>query len=610
MRFPGRLVALTLGCFLFVIPASAADKKKPKPLSAAEVFKRAAPAIVAIDCMGPDNKKIGSGSGFIVSDNGKIVTNLHVIQTCSNVIVRLTSGDIYDTANVVDVDARRDLAIIRIKGASLPVLVMADSNAIEVGQVVFSIGNAGGLQNTLQQGLVSSIRPVNGLQLIQVSASINPGNSGGPVLDDQAHVIAVAALKITGAENLGFAIPVNYAKGLAESKTEATFASFAAAIKQAVAANAAKSGSPPSAAPPPPPPSGVTSYGDPLGKIAPPSNTPGPMTGAPFSLKDSFDATGITSDGKNFREGLDGVGYAYSAALLGSRLTWDRTVFALGPSDGPDAVSGNGKTLLLPSGRFAFMRLLGAGVNGEQIGQFRLTYSDGTSVVFTQNFSDWTMPKNFPAESIALRMNYRNFANGGTESRTTYLYGYTFTLNAGKTVSAIILPTNRNLRLLAMTLIAPMSPGTGAAPRQAVPPPATGLGSSAGAAIDLTTDRIAVFLRGKIGDWSADDAKAVFGVAHDQSPDKSGSVLLFDTPRTAFTNVTLHFGANGKLESVDMTPANRIPAGIELARLRELFPGDPPVADQNAGRITYRFNRSRTSFTAEPAGPVLSFSIF
>jgi len=234
-------------------PIRGADKKKLKPLSAAEVFKRAAPAIVAIDCLGANNSKLGGASGFLVSSNGKIVTNLHVIQQCSGVAVHLTNGDIYDTANVIEVDGRKDLAIIRIKAVSLPTLTLGDSNDVEIGQSIYSIGTPSGLQNTLQQGLISAIRQLPGLRVLQVSASINPGNSGGPILDDQAHVIGVAAAKVTTAENLGFAIPIDYAKGLLESSNEVPFATFVAAMRQAMANNAAKAGM----APPPPPAGGA-----------------------------------------------------------------------------------------------------------------------------------------------------------------------------------------------------------------------------------------------------------------------------------------------------------------------------------------------------------------
>lgn len=276
-RLAGALAAALTLQFFTAAPAFA-DKKKPKPLTASEVFKRSAPAIVAVDCQGENGTRIGTASGFIVSDNGKIVTNLHVIQSCSSLVVRLTGGDVYDSTNVIEVDTRRDLALIRIKAAALPVLPLGDSNVLEVGQVVYSIGNPSGLQNTLQQGLISGFRDMPGYKLVQVSASINPGNSGGPILDEQARVIAVAAKMIAGAENLGFAIPINYARGYLDSTTEVPFATFAATMKQArantpVVASAA----------PPPAPGGVmggilggvpAGAGAGIGRASPPSSGP------------------------------------------------------------------------------------------------------------------------------------------------------------------------------------------------------------------------------------------------------------------------------------------------------------------------------------------------
>ena len=248
------------------IPGWSADKKKGKPLTPTEVFKRSTPGIVEIEGLAENNAKV-TGSGFLVSPNGKIITNLHVIVVCQSLKIRLSNGDIYDTADVLEVDPRKDLALIRIKAVSLPVLPLGDSNDLEVGQVVYSIGNPNGLQNTLQQGLISSFRQMDGYKLVQVSASINPGNSGGPILDDQGHVVAVAVSKIQGMENLGFAVPINYAKGYLDSTNSMAFPTFVAGIRLAIAkANAGRGNNPnppgvlggltsvPIAAPPPPPP--------------------------------------------------------------------------------------------------------------------------------------------------------------------------------------------------------------------------------------------------------------------------------------------------------------------------------------------------------------------
>jgi TPR repeat protein/S1-C subfamily serine protease len=227
-RVPVSFIAAGLILSIFLAVPSLDAEKKPKALTPAEIFKRAAPSVVAIDCRDGKNATISTASGFIISANGEIVTNFHVIKSCQNLLVRLTNGDVYDSTWVIAVDARRDLAIIQIKAASLPALPLAESNDLEVGQAVYCVGNARGLQNTLQQGLVSALREVNGSRLVQVSASINPGDSGGPILDDQGRVIAIASEFIRNAENLGFAIPIDYVKGYLDSKEETAFSVFAA----------------------------------------------------------------------------------------------------------------------------------------------------------------------------------------------------------------------------------------------------------------------------------------------------------------------------------------------------------------------------------------------
>jgi len=238
-RFIQRIRASRVVCSLlaFTFPLAlsfgADGKATAETLTPAEVFKQAVPGVVAIDCLGINNVKISTASGFIISDNGKIATNYHVIGSCESAAVRLTNGDVYDSTWVLATDRRRDLAIIKIKAASLPVLPLAESNKLEVGQTVYSIGNPSGLQNTLQLGLVSAFREVNGSRLVQISASLNPGNSGGPVLDDKGQVVAIAVSKIIGAENIGFAIPVDYLKGYLDSKEESAFSAFRATTRVA-----------------------------------------------------------------------------------------------------------------------------------------------------------------------------------------------------------------------------------------------------------------------------------------------------------------------------------------------------------------------------------------
>lgn len=178
---------------------------------------------------GTELQEVGGGSGFLVSDNGYIVTNRHVVVDAdAEYTVFLNDGKKY-TADVVARDPVLDLAVIKIEGSGFPYLVFGDSETLEVGQSVIAIGNAlAEFRNTVSVGVVSglsrSIVAGNGMgqsealdQLIQTDAAINQGNSGGPLLDLSGKVIGVNVAVASGAENIGFALSGNSAKSVIES---------------------------------------------------------------------------------------------------------------------------------------------------------------------------------------------------------------------------------------------------------------------------------------------------------------------------------------------------------------------------------------------------------
>jgi serine protease Do len=160
----------------------------------------------------------GRGSGFIVSKDGQILTNNHVVEGADKITVTLSDGKTYD-ATVLGKDPTFDLAVIKIKAdGSLPVLELGDSESTEVGEWVIAIGNPYGLEHSVTVGVVSaknrSIHTggVNFDGFLQTDAAINPGNSGGPLLDINGKVIGINTAIIPYAQGLGFAIPVNMAK--------------------------------------------------------------------------------------------------------------------------------------------------------------------------------------------------------------------------------------------------------------------------------------------------------------------------------------------------------------------------------------------------------------
>jgi hypothetical protein len=174
-----------------------------------------------------------------------------------------------------------------------------------------------------------------------------------------------------------------------------------------------------------------------------------------MDLGGSFNRDGIVSDGSTFSStgGLDGGGNALSSELLGTSQTWNGTPFAIGAAGASDVVSATGQTISLHAGQYASLQLLAAAVNGNQVNQtFTVTYSDGTTATFTRSISDWYTPRNYPGESTAVAMSYRDGSDGTTDSRPFYVYGYSLSLDATKTVSSITLPNDANVELLSATL--------------------------------------------------------------------------------------------------------------------------------------------------------------
>jgi len=165
------------------------------------------------------------GSGFLISADGRILTNNHVISGSSKIEVRFSDGSRY-TAKVLVADRADDLAMIQIDPKKkLPFLKLGDSDALQVGQKVLAIGNPFGFSGTLTTGIVSSlgreIRNENSTLegLVQTDAAINEGNSGGPLLDSQGNVIGIntAILAPSGGNiGIGFAMPINRAKAMLE----------------------------------------------------------------------------------------------------------------------------------------------------------------------------------------------------------------------------------------------------------------------------------------------------------------------------------------------------------------------------------------------------------
>ena len=171
-------------------------------------------------------------------------------------------------------------------------------------------------------------------------------------------------------------------------------------------------------------------------------------------------AIGMATDGTPFfGGGFDSDGYAYSwdamgnaasgGMRVGSTLAWNGVTFDLADPNQPNFTWAAGQTIAVSQGNYTTLNLAGAGVNGSQQNQqITLTFTDGSSVVWTQSFSDWGSPQNYGHEAIVSTQSYRNTASGGTNQFTNHIYGYSYTIPTGKTLASISLPNNPNLRLL------------------------------------------------------------------------------------------------------------------------------------------------------------------
>jgi putative serine protease PepD len=175
-----------------------------------------------------------TGSGFVVSSDGKIITNEHVVDGATSVTVKLGTSGKEQSAQVLAADASKDLALLKIDATNLHALSFGDSSALEVGDNVYAIGNPYGLDHTLTSGIVSALgrdinapdgTPITGA--IQTDAALNPGNSGGALLDADGKVVGVNSQIATGGASsgeagnvgIGFAIPAKTVQAFVEHPT-------------------------------------------------------------------------------------------------------------------------------------------------------------------------------------------------------------------------------------------------------------------------------------------------------------------------------------------------------------------------------------------------------
>jgi regulator of sirC expression with transglutaminase-like and TPR domain len=208
---------LCVSVLLIPVLAFADDNKQATPPTGKTVEQLAESvrkSVVVITVAGRDGKRQGLGSGFVVSADGLIATNLHVIGEGRAITVQTADGKSHEVTSIHASDRSLDLALIRVDAKGLTPLELGDSDRLKDGQAIVAVGNPRGLTRSVVAGVVSGKREIDGRSMIQLAVPIEQGNSGGPFLDMQGRVQGLLTIKSLVTANLGFAVPINQLKPL------------------------------------------------------------------------------------------------------------------------------------------------------------------------------------------------------------------------------------------------------------------------------------------------------------------------------------------------------------------------------------------------------------
>lgn len=212
-----KLLAMLL--LIGLTSVEAAGQSVPARKDIPSIAKSANGSIVSIVMSDDKGKPIAQGSGFLVSMDGLVLTNYHVIAEGSSAVVKLPDGAFYAVDGVIASDKARDIAVIKAHGTNFRTLTLGNSDRLQVGQEVVAIGNPISLESTVSNGIISGIRVIKEGKYLQITAPISHGSSGGPLFNMFGEVVGITAAIIESGENLNFAIPINAAKPLLLSES-------------------------------------------------------------------------------------------------------------------------------------------------------------------------------------------------------------------------------------------------------------------------------------------------------------------------------------------------------------------------------------------------------
>ncbi|MCC7463242.1 MAG: trypsin-like peptidase domain-containing protein [Gammaproteobacteria bacterium] len=177
------------------------------PQQIAQQAKRTTVQIRTLDAAG---RVTGAGSGFFISRDGLLVSNLHVVEDAVSLEIERDSGEIFDNVYYVTSDVRRDTVILKVPVSNVEALPLGSDETAEIGSRIYVMGNPLGQTATFSDGLVSAKRMVEGVELVQITAPISPGSSGGPAMNERGEVIGIATMFLEGGQNLNFLVPIHH----------------------------------------------------------------------------------------------------------------------------------------------------------------------------------------------------------------------------------------------------------------------------------------------------------------------------------------------------------------------------------------------------------------
>ncbi len=197
---------------------STIPKRERVKLAVSDISAKSSAATVSVRTKDKDGRELGLGSGFIISSDGIIVTNFHVLESAYRAEVKIVDNE-FKEVYLIKSDPSLDIALLKVDSKNLTSLPIGDSDSLVNGQFVVVLGSPWGFERSVSSGIISAIRSQGAIKVIQMTAPVSPGSSGGPVINEYGEVVGITTLaSFLMAQNLNFAIPINYLRKIINEK--------------------------------------------------------------------------------------------------------------------------------------------------------------------------------------------------------------------------------------------------------------------------------------------------------------------------------------------------------------------------------------------------------